>query len=223
MSMIDYPGKIAASIFTSLCNFRCPYCHNPEMIECPDNYPDINPETIINDMLKSKKWIDGIVIGGGEPTMHNDLPGFCKKIKAHGFLIKLDTNGTNPKMLSELLKNKLIDYVAMDIKAPKEKYAKVTQSKIDVKKIQESINLLMKSKIDYEFRTTVMPSLITKSDIEAISNWLKGAKHYSIQQFRPAKTLDPSYENEKSYTPDQLEELASIARKYFKEVEIKGA
>jgi len=221
-SLIDYPGKICSVIFLPDCNFRCPFCQNPDLILKPKEMPNVDIKNIIEHLKSRYGWIDGVCITGGEPTLHVALPQLLSEIKKLGFLIKLDTNGTNSKMLKQLIDRKLVDYIAMDIKAPLENYEDVVKTKVEKNNVKESIDIIRKSGIDYEFRTTVVPKLIKKDDIKRIGEWLKGSKMYCIQQFRPDKTLDKSFENEKSYTPDELKQLVEVARPYFKEVCVRG-
>jgi pyruvate formate lyase activating enzyme len=163
-SLLDYPGKVCAVVFLPKCTFRCPYCQNPELINEPDKCPDI-PESELFGMLKARgKWLDAVCVTGGEPCLHQGLPGFMKRVKEEGFLAKLDTNGSNPRMLRQLLEEKLLDYIAMDIKAPIDRYAEVACSPVDLRKIEESIGMIRQSGIDYEFRTTVLPRLIKDQD-----------------------------------------------------------
>lgn len=221
-SLLDYPGKICSTIFLSRCNFRCPYCHNPELV-FDEVKKDIPTEEIFDFLEKKKKWIDGICITGGEPTMHKGLAEFAEKIKEKGFLVKLDTNGTNPQLVEEMISQKLVDYVAMDIKAPLDKYEQVTKTKVNADAIQESINLLMESEIDYEFRITVVPGLFEEEDAEKIGQWLKGAKKFCIQQFRNSdKVLDPKFQNIGHYHIPELEKFKKTFEKYIKNVEIRG-
>jgi len=206
-SLIDYPDKISCIVFTQGCNFRCSYCHNPELVD-PKKFGQTLDENIFFDFLKGRIGkLDAVVITGGEPTLHSDLPKFIKKIKEMGFLVKLDTNGTNPEMLKKLLDEKLLDYAAMDIKAPLEKYKKITGVTIDVKKIKKSIDLVMNSSVDYEFRTTLVKNLLSTEDIVQIGKEIKGAKKYYLQKFIPSKVLKEERLNEESYTDEELEEL----------------
>ena len=221
-SLIDYPGKICSVIFLPYCNFRCPYCQNPDLILKPNELPNFKVEDVLAHMKARKDWLDGVCITGGEPTLHEDLPKFIEKIKELGLLVKLDTNGTNPKMLKELIERKLVDYIAMDVKAPLEEYEKVVRTKVSKSVLKEAINLIRNSGIDYEFRITVVPSLTGKKEIEKIGKLLKGSKRFCIQQFRPLKTLDESYQKEKPYNPDELRELAEVAKPFFKEVCVRG-
>jgi pyruvate formate lyase activating enzyme len=221
LSTIDYPGKTCCIVFLAGCNFRCPYCHNPDLIECPDRLDDIKEEELFGLLEERRKWIDGICITGGEPCLDEELPGFIGRIKERGFLVKLDTNGTNPGMLGELIRKGMIDYVAMDIKAPPEKYSKVVRAAVDMDNIRKSMDIIMKSGIKYEFRTTVVPRIFNKEDMESIGKWLEGAERYFIQQFRPGNTLDMSFSNEPAFSGKELEELAGVARKHFMEVGVR--
>lgn len=221
-SLIDYPGKVASVIFVGGCNFRCPYCHNPELVlnEVKD---DINPEEFLQFLEKKKKWLDGVCITGGEPTLHKGLVDFARELKKRRLLVKIDTNGTNPSMIEQLINENLADYIAMDIKAPLEEYEKVTKTKADKKAIQKTINLLMKSNIDYEFRTTVVPGLFDEKDAEEIGKWLKGAKKFCIQQFRNSdRTLDKKFQDIRPYPPKKIKEFKKILQNYIKKVEVRG-
>lgn len=221
-SLIDYPGKIASVIFLPRCNFRCPFCFNIDLVNDSKELKDIGTEEIFHHLKYRKKWLDGVVLTGGEPCLHPGLIEFIRKIKKLGFLIKLDTNGTNPAMLERLIKDKLIDYVAMDIKAPLEKYEKVTKSKVNLKDIQKSVDIIRNTGIDYEFRSTILPKLHSKEDILAIGKWLKGSKRYFLQQFRPEKTLDKKLQKENPYSIEQLREFSEILKPFFEKVEVRG-
>jgi len=188
ISLVDWQNKVSSVIFLPNCNFRCPFCHNVDLVIRPETIKTIPFEQIKNYLVKHKEWIDGVCISGGEPTLHIELPQLCLKLKELDIQIKLDTNGTNPIMLKELIDKKLIDYVAMDIKAPltKDKYSKACGINIVnklFKNVKESIKILMESNIDYEFRTTVVPTIHEPSDIEQIRESLKGCKKYVLQKF----------------------------------------
>jgi pyruvate formate lyase activating enzyme len=222
LSLIEYPEKISAIVFLGNCNFKCHFCYNIDLVKDYKKLPDI-PEKEILDFLSTRKGLlDGIAITGGEPTIHKELPEFIKKIKDLGFLVMLETNGTNPEMLKELIDNKLVDYIAMDIKAPLEKYDDIAGVKVNKKDIQDSIDIIRNSGIDYEFRTTVVPKHFNENDAVAIGKWLKGSKRYILQQFRPEKTLDEDYRKMESYPPEKLKELAEIMKLYFDSVKIRG-
>ena len=222
LSLIEYPGKLAAVVFVGKCDFRCHYCYNIDLVKNYKKLPDI-PEKKILDFLSTRiGLIDGVAITGGEPTIHKGLPAFMKKIKDLGFLVMLETNGSNPGMIKELIDNKLVDYIAMDIKTPLKKYDEVAGVKVNKKKVQESIDIIRNSKLDYEFRTTVIPKHFKKEDALAIGKWLKGLKRFFLQQFRPDKTLDESYQKIKPYPPEKLKEFAKMMKPYFKSVKVRG-
>ncbi|MFH0803967.1 MAG: anaerobic ribonucleoside-triphosphate reductase activating protein [Candidatus Tagabacteria bacterium] len=217
LTLIDYPGKIAATVFTIGCNFSCPFCHNPELVDpLKIKEQPVIPENFFFDFLESRKgMLEGVCVTGGEPVLQKDLPEFIRKIKNLGFSVKLDTNGGNPEMLKKLIKEKLVDYFAMDIKGPLEKYQEIIRRKIDLGKIKKSIELIKDSGIDYEFRTTILPEIHTKEDIIQITRDISPAKNYFLQQFRPGKTLEPSFEKEKPYSSEELAEICQAIRPYF--------
>ncbi len=169
-TLIDWPGKIASVVFIAGCNFRCGFCHNPELVTVDPNMETISPEDIYQDLRRRAKWIDGISITGGEPTLYSDLVEFIEGVKKAGFEVKLDTNGTNFKMLKYLIDEDLVDYVAMDIKAPLEDYRRtIGVEKFDEDSVKRSVCLLLKDKVDYEFRTTMVPDLIGKEEMKKIN------------------------------------------------------
>jgi len=206
-SLIDYPKNISAVMFTFGCNFRCPYCHNPELVD-PILLNGPLEEGFILDFLESRKnKLDGIVITGGEPTLQDDLVDFIFKIKDMGFLVKLDTNGSYPDIIDNLIRNNLVDYIAMDIKAPFERYREITNVDVDLAKIKESIELIMNSNIDYEFRTTVVKSQLMMEDIVSIAKIIEEARLFVIQRFVPTKVLNPEFINETTYSKEELDNL----------------
>jgi pyruvate formate lyase activating enzyme len=219
-TFIEYPGKIAAMIFLPSCNFRCSFCFNPELILESDKIKDVDEKEVFGFLEKQKKWIDAVVISGGEPTLHKDLPEFIKKIKSLGYLVRLYTNGTNPEMLKQLIDKKLIDSIAMDIKAPltENSYEAITNVKGMIEKVKKSISLIMGSDLDYEFRTTVVPSLHSEKDIEEIAKYVKDANLLILQKFLPENALDNKLKKLKTQNDEEMEKLANIARKYVKNV-----
>lgn len=219
-SLIDYPDKISAIVFTQGCNFRCGYCHNPELII--NNIDSSFIEESILCFLKSRIGkLDAVVITGGEPTLQKELLEFIKKVKQFGYLVKLDTNGTSPEKISELLKENLLDYVAMDIKAPLSRYKDIVNSEINTDLIKESINLIIGSNINYEFRTTVVKSQLTIKDFEEIAKLINGAKNYYLQQFVPSKTLQQNFLKEKSYTTEEFKVIKNIFKKHAKNIYLR--
>jgi pyruvate formate lyase activating enzyme len=220
-SMVDYPGNICSVIFLSNCNFRCAYCHNPEIVLNNPKIDEISQDNILKNMKDRKKWIDGVCITGGEPTLHNDLPEFISKIKKEGFLVKLDTNGSNPDMIKELLDKRLVDFISMDIKSNLEDYEKAAKTNVDIENIKESIDLIKNSNIDYEFRTTVVPDLHDKDNIKKIGELLKGSKAFALQNFRPGKCLNEFYNEKTGFSKEELNDFKIILEPCFDKVEIR--
>jgi pyruvate formate lyase activating enzyme len=220
-SMIDYPDKLSAIVFTLACNFRCGYCHNPELV-LPEKFnPSLDEKKILEFFKTRIGKLDAVSITGGEPTLHPDLPQFMKKLKDLGFLIKLDTNGTNPEMLKNIIDEKLVDYIAMDIKAPLEKYKEVINHKVNLDNIQKSINLIMDSGLDYEFRTTIVKSQLRIEDLISIGKLIKGADIYYLQKFIPSKVNDEKFLKEKTYSDEEFEKIKKDLLKYVQKCEIR--
>ncbi len=219
-TMIDYPGKLAATVFLPKCNFRCGFCHNPELVF--NTVGERIPEEEVLDFLESKKkWLDAVCVTGGEPTLHKELPDFFEKTKKMGYLNKLDTNGSNPRMIKELLEKNVVDYLAMDIKATLGKYEKACGAKPDTGAITRSAELAKKFP-EYEFRTTVLPALHSKEDLVEIGKWLKGSKRYSMQRFNDENAIiDKSLVGTGKYSRTELEEIRKSLLPYFEEIEVK--
>jgi pyruvate formate lyase activating enzyme len=193
-SLADFPGLISAIVFTRGCGFRCPYCHNPELVD-PSRFADEIPMAELDDFFRSRTGkLQGVVVTGGEPTVHEDLPEFLGGLKDMGYAVKLDTNGTNPRMLQRLLAGRLVDFVAMDIKAPPALYAETVNAPVKIENILQSVELIRGSGLPHEFRTTWVPALLTEVDIRAIAQIVKGCDRYILQPFRPGKMLDSSLE-----------------------------
>lgn len=218
-SLLDYPDKISAIVFTQGCNFNCGYCHNPELL---NSKKDICSTDVFFEFLEKRKGkLDGVVITGGEATLQLDLLEFIKKIKELGFLVKLDTNGYKPDVLEEALT--LVDYVAMDIKAPLEKYSQITNVNVDTTKIKKSIELIMQSGIDYEFRTTVLKSQLIFEDFEKIANLIKGAKKYYLQRFEAKFQInDETLKTQTSYSNEEFEPIIKLLKKQIQKVELRN-
>ncbi len=224
-SLIDYPGKICSIVFTIGCNFRCPFCHNSELV-LPEKIKKINriPERDVLDYIeKNKKLLDAVEITGGEPTLQKDLKDFIRKIKEKELLVKLDSNGTNPKLIKELLDEKLIDYYAMDIKAPLEfqSYNRIVGGVLTDKmfeSIKETIKIIMKSNIEYEFRTTAIRGFHKKEDFKKICEFIRGAKRYVLQTFNPENTLSDEMHNYKAFTEQEYKEIINDCKGLVKEI-----
>ncbi|MBW2589640.1 MAG: anaerobic ribonucleoside-triphosphate reductase activating protein [Deltaproteobacteria bacterium] len=214
-SLIDYPGKISCVLFTSGCNFDCPYCHNPELVNGCANYSPFSTENGVYDFLDSRKaFLDGVVISGGEPTLQKDLVSLCEKVKNMGYPLKLDTNGSRPLVIKQLIDNGLVDYIAMDIKTDPFNYSPLIKKDCKPDNIISSIRIIMESDLAYEFKTTCIKPIVNKHVIENISRRIKGAMLYALQQFQNTDVLHPEFfqENEKSYDHDELLSFKSIAQ-----------
>lgn len=216
ISLSDYPGKSCAVLFTISCNMRCGYCHNPELV-LPEKYTQEIPiQEVMEFLEKRRNKLEAITISGGEPTMHNDLPEFIETIKNMGYKIKLDSNGTSPDMLADLIEDKLLDFIAMDIKAPIDIYSSITCRPVDPESIKKSINTILSSEVDHEFRTTVIKSQLGFEDFVNIGTLINGADRYALQKFNPGKTLNPILKNEETYSDKEFEELKQLMEKYVK-------
>ncbi|HIK00711.1 TPA: anaerobic ribonucleoside-triphosphate reductase activating protein [archaeon] len=223
LSLIDFPNKIACILFLSGCNFRCPYCYNKALV-LNEDIKGYSQEEIF-DFLKSRiGLLDGVVISGGEPTLNRELPEFISRIKDLGFLVKLDTNGSNPEMLKQLTEKKLVNYIAMDLKAPLENYQSVCKTNIDIAKIKESLKIIADSGIEHELRATVLPALHTTEDIIEMAKTACsfGIKKFYLQQFSPKKSLlDADFEDAKPFSQQELEGIRTECLRYV-DTEIRG-
>ena len=220
LTLLDYPEKVACVLYTPTCNFMCPYCHNWETL-IEEKLPSLNFEDILSFLKKRVGILDGVVVSGGEPTLMDDLPEKIKTIKELGYLVKLDTNGSNPEMLKELIEKGLIDYVAMDIKHSFSKYYDVIQNKmINLDDIKESIEILMENKVDYEFRITLIEEYHDKDSIYEIGKLLEGCKKLFLQQYKLSDGVrDKSLHAVKEETANKYVEILS---QYIDLVELRG-
>lgn len=260
VSLIEWPGKICSVVFVGGCSFNCPWCYNRDLVKNPKKLPDVDEKKILEYLVKNKKMLDGVMITGGEPLKNkklniknkndksknkNDIITFIKKIKEVGLGVGIETNGSNPDALEKLIEEKLIDYVAMDVKAPilsepalsergnkierppnppvggegglpKSKYDILTGTRVDLKKIKKSIGLIKNSGLDYEFRTTIVADLLSENDILEIAKYLKGAKRYYLQQYRPEKNRP-----NKTYPRKFFEDLRQKIKDYFEICEVR--
>jgi pyruvate formate lyase activating enzyme len=212
-SLLDYPDKVASVLFTPGCNLRCPYCHNWNIATNPQP-PFLQEAAALEILEKRKKYIDAVVITGGEPCMHKELPRFLTKLKERGFFVKLDTNGFYPETLQECLNH--VDYVALDIKTSLEKYKQLGAQ--DTENLQKSIDILKTDKVPYEFRTTIVPEIVTIQDIDHIGELSKGSKTHVLQQFIPENTLDKHYQTLQRYAPETIKEITNILSKYTEKI-----
>lgn len=222
-TLLDYPGEVASTIFLGGCNFRCPFCHNGELVLTPDDYISCSEEEIFSHLAKRKGLINGVCITGGEPTIHSSLYDFIARIREFGYLVKLDTNGSNPALLEKLLQNSLIDYAAMDIKADPDNYGKATGKSAAgsvLPAIEESIRILRSSGITYEFRTTAVKGIHDISSFSAIGEWLDGSPLYFIQNYvESSHVISPVFS---SFSKTELESFASVCIPHFASVSLRG-
>lgn len=222
-TLIDYPGHIATSIFTQGCNFKCPYCHNPDLIPVESGKEEYMELDYFWDFLEDRKdFLDGVAITGGEPTLQNNLIEFIEKIKMKNFKVKLDTNGSRPDILKKLIDKKLVDYIAMDIKSSILKYSDYSDDSSIGDKVIESIELIKNSEIDYEFRTTVVPVLHDEKDVKEISGLVSGADNFAIQNFREERTYDKDFESKIPFTEKELEKFKAILEDKVNNIKIKN-
>lgn len=220
-TLVDYPGHVATTLFTGGCNFRCPYCHNGDLVIGLDDIEPYAIEDIFSHLQKRKGVLDGVVISGGEPTLQTDLPDFIRQIKELGYLVKLDTNGTNPAMLRSLVEEGLVDYVAMDIKHSRAKYTSISHAADDsLESIAASVDYLKEGHVDYEFRTTLCKELHKETDMTAIGLWLMGAKAYYLQPYKESEqVIQPGFHPHDAAT---LESFVHILSAFIPKVEIRG-
>lgn len=235
-SFIDYPGKVAAVIWTPGCNFRCPFCYNVGLVLNQPSLPSFSEMEIMNRLQKEKDFLDGLVVTGGEPTLQPNLIDFLIKVKVKNIPVKLDTNGSQPEVLEKLINQGLIAYIALDIKAPlqPEKYSRASGIDIEycrrvLSKVIATIDLLPDSGVEYELRTTIAPDFLTEDDFLEIGRFCKERKNqdvfpgrYVIQNFFPAPTLDPEFAAKKSWEKERLEALREKMKPFFREVQIRG-
>ena len=223
LTLLDYPGVVACTVFTAGCNFRCPFCHNA-MLVLPEQIDDecLTDDEVFGFLKKRRGVLDGVAVTGGEPLLHADMPEFLARVKEMGYKIKLDTNGSNPELLSEIVKNKLVDRVAMDIKNAPEEYARTIGLKsFDIAPVERSKEMLLRGDIDYEFRTTVVKGIHTKESLIGAAKWIEGAKEYYLQQFKDSGNLILP-DGLSAYDEKQMHALADAVRDYVPTVEVRG-
>lgn len=226
-SLIEWPKKIVAVAFTGGCNFRCPFCQNKDLVLNSEKLPTIKEEEVIAHLKSKEKWLDGLAISGGEPTLHPSLPDFAQRVKENGFDFGLETNGTDPKMVNELIKNELVDYFFIDIKAPLrwERYKEAigVDNKTLFENLKKTMKLLKNSEIDYEYRTTAVPDLLDEADLIEIGKQLRGkTENYYLQQFVPENTLDKKYEQVEPFSAEELKKIRESIKDYFETFKIRN-
>ena len=222
-TLIDWEGKIAAEVFLPGCNFRCPYCHASHLLTSRSDEETIPLEGILESLRRQQGWIDGVVISGGEPTLQPDLLDLINAFRAQRVGIKLDTNGSRPDVLEALIERGVLDYVAMDVKAPlDERYAAAAGAPVDPDTIRRSIELLIAGNVPYEFRTTVCPAQLGAEEIELVARAIRGAQAYYLQPFRPVNCLDPTMLEVKPYNADEMRDLCRVAARYVQHCMVRG-
>jgi len=222
-TLLDWEGKVACTIYLAGCDFRCPYCHNRDLVLRPEEVEEVEESYVLEYIRENTDFLDGVVISGGEPLLNKDLKDLIRKLRKLGMKIKIDTNGNHPDELDDLIGAGLVDYVAMDIKcALNERYNAAADAKVDIERIRKSIRVIIDSGVDHEFRTTVTPIFVKNGDIESICKAVSGARRYRLHQFRPKNTLDPSLSVLDPYPEEKVLEMAEIAKKHVKDVRIRG-
>lgn len=219
LSLVDYPGKLSMIIWTQGCNFLCPYCHNPKLVR--KELDGVKSEYIFDLLEKRSTFLEGVSISGGEPTLQEDIIEFIRKVNDLGFSVKLDTNGSKPQVVSDLLEEELLDYIAMDIKAPKDKYPALTGKKVKLDKIERSIELIKRSQVKHEFRTTVVPEYISEEDIKGIAKWVGEDENFYLQKYQDdVKMIDENFLKSKcqNYTEGTLK---NWSQNYFEEGRVR--
>jgi pyruvate formate lyase activating enzyme len=226
MSLVDWDGMVATTVYLSGCNFRCPYCHNSGLVLFPDQYESIPVDEILEYVKKHNDFIDGVVVTGGEPCFHSKIGAFIEQLRELDVGIKLDTNGSFPETLDSLIQRDLLDYVAMDVKAPLDfdAYSKSAgiADRRTFEKVRDSIDLLMEGRVDYEFRMTVVPALHRASDLERVAEQVRGARRFVIQNYVPRDTIDPRFLDEAPYNSERLEEFKAMMEPMFDECMIRS-
>lgn len=218
----DFPGYISATVFLGGCNFRCPYCHNSDLVLRPAAIPTIPLEEFIAFIEERRGWLEGLCISGGEPLLHEDIEDFLRLIKERNLLVKVDTNGSFPSRLERLIQEMLIDVIAMDVKASLCRYQEVTRSNVSVEDIERSIRIIRSSGLRHEFRTTVVPGLVGIRDLEDIGRMLNGARIFQIQQFFPRNTVESLFLEVKPFSREEIFRFAELLKPYFGEVRVEG-
>lgn len=227
LTLLDFPGKAACTVFTPGCNFRCGYCHNPELV-LPEKIAavkkDLIPESAFFNFLEKRKGLlDGVCVTGGEPTLQKDLPEFLKKIRKRGFLVKLDTNGSRPEILEKLLRARLLDFIALDVKASPENYEQLAKLEGAAEKIKISKNLIQQSGVPYEFRTTLVREIHSPAEFHKILKFVRGAEKFFLQNFEPKHgCLDPKFEKFHGFTKKELTKMCEEAKKFVRECGVRN-
>jgi pyruvate formate lyase activating enzyme len=221
-SLLDFPGRIASLVFWGGCNLTCPFCHNPPLVLEPDSYPDLDPADLLASLAERKSFIDGVVVSGGEPTLHSDLVPFLKEVKALGLLVKLDTNGLAPQVVAELLDKKLLDYLAIDLKTSPERYPELHSGTVSPDKLLETLRLCATAPVELEYRTTCVPGWIDADVIVTLGEIIDGAPLWALQQYHPEHALCAQAQEMPPYAAEQIQSFADLAGRYAQRVIVRG-
>jgi len=220
-SLLDYPGRIASLIFWGGCNLACPFCHNPALVVDQEQLPDYPVDVLLADLHSRRSFVDGVVVSGGEPTLDPDLPGILRSIKELGLLVKLDTNGLRPDVLEDLLAEKLLDYVALDLKTSPARYDELG-ARGGGENLKQSIELLLHAPMDYEFRTTCAPGLVGAEELSELGRYVSGGRIWVLQQFQPGPSLDPRWREKDPYPVETIRGFGDLIQPYVEEVVLRG-
>jgi len=221
-SLLDFPGRVASLLFWGGCNLTCPFCHNPGLVLDPDDFPDLDRDTLLDELASRAPFIDGVVVSGGEPTLDPTLADWLTAVKGLGLAVKLDTNGLRAGVLAELLERRLIDSLAIDLKTTPSRYPELHSGSVDANELVATIRLALAAPITVEFRTTCIPGLVDEAVIGELGELLRGAPLWSLQQYHPAAALDPAWRERSPYPPEKLAAFAEIARQYVGAVLVRG-
>jgi pyruvate formate lyase activating enzyme len=221
-SLLDFPGRIASLVFLGGCNLSCPFCHNPALVEAPEDLPDYPLELLFEELEQRHAFIDGVVISGGEPTLYPGLLSFMRRIKGMGLQVKLDTNGLLPEVLAEVMQQGLADLVALDLKTAPGRYRELHNGPVDSAALERSVALLLQGSVASEFRTTCVPGLVQEEDIRQLGALLRGAQSWVLQQFVPHHSLADAYRSLDPYPAARLEAFSELAREFVPNVVLRG-
>jgi len=219
---LDFRGFISSTVFLGGCNFRCPYCHNADLVLQPESLTTLPLDYFVTFLDSRKGWLEGICVSGGEPLLEDNLEVLLRLIRERNLLVKLDTNGSRPDRLEDLIRAKLVDHVAMDVKAPLGRYKEVTRSEVEEGEIVRSIEILRSAGIPYMFKTTLVPGLVEERDLLEIAQMLHGARIFQVQQFARHNTIDKNYLQLQPFPPDKISRMAGLVKPYFAEVRVEG-
>lgn len=221
-SLLDFPGRVASLLFWGGCNLTCPFCHNPALVLDPGAFPDLDRDALLHDLAGRGSFIDGVVISGGEPTLDPSLGDWLAALKALGLAVKLDTNGLRPDVLARLLRQGLVDCLAIDLKTAPGRYGELHRGPVDLEALAASVRLALTAAVAVEFRTTCVPGIVDAADIRILGEMVRGAPRWALQQYHPAPALDPAWQELPPYPPAKIAELAGIAGEYVGDVIVRG-